>query len=1362
MAKERWFTGFEDGSAIDCNSHNSSDIFFDSQRARTGDFIFRSFCPVANNIYIKRTLLNSYTCTNDGDKVIARMQYAFKIVALPTVQINLGFFSSGTTVAPAQDARIYLTAAGLIGIEVSASNGSATVGYTSTALQLEKWYVLRGHYEYMRNNSGNDPSSGYVNVYDGNSMDDENPFLVGTATSTRNSSSISTFTMSGNAHLSGTPNSAKIIEYDDWWYSIADGTDANLTTNTDLEWPGGSRVMPVPVTGQSAEEWTGEYKLIIDTPMGAAVANEQTTTVASATTTFTHDTAAQLGLIPLGQLATTGTEEEQEDSPSFTGAVYPEGLVSGSAGHVLFLLAADATLPVPQVTSVVQQAGAGTISGGVWARAFTVRMNGSGSNRTYQVGPFSTAQYLSAADYPSFAAQLDVQFNESTPADSITGTDSYVRYGLGLMVTNAYNNAGILDPTSATGGTPTAQTNTTNLLNLGGQLQTGPYGQFVALSSYLMPQGTGVPYAFTNPLNRPTKLRFLISSPLQGTSSFGGVGTPLPSTNIFGYIFAPPASLLTPALAAKPAIGAVKVYAQFQRSSGTGNDDILINGVATSVAVNTTYAGGVNGQYAINWTEMTPAEFDAMVFGARSSASLAVTLRLGHVMGEVLTAGPGVRRSSGDGQFGQLCGSYTGNGTFQKITTGFRPSAIMVKKLAVTASPGSFKAWWMGGTISFTINGSRNTGAIMLIEDDGFWVGPDASVNTSANTYAYVAMRDGQQDTVNDAYMATGIFTKVSSSDPAYLSTISIPVPVPFSGEWTPDVVMVFSAGGLYIKTPEMAASESNYLAAVGLITDGITTLTDRQFTIGAHATIQANGWYPWLAFKFDAGGLLATVFQTGSFLGTGVAQVIPTNFMGEMIVLDHPASGYAGRWRSNTANITTGSQPWIGGAVTSVDITAIAALSFTAGTGASVVAQISYWWAWKIDGDIGNTGNSGLPPPGEDDDGAIIIDTDPVATEPDSTEFAMESDADRMMRLANLCSRVLHRLGDSDETIWTESEIDTYIQQAAFMMVTMTKFIWDQIYVENIPAGFHCNCEDEVALTDNEFYYGVAACTFEDELEYGEAAGLWIADEVTFGNHTSPAELPYLVAINANIQAPPTAELPRSLVHIERSAWDHMTMSALSTRSLIDTDSQFQLTRGETFGWTWRMDGARTFRKVQPPSSIAQLMITDGSFGIARNVDEASGQDSTGTWGIPRRIPGWHPMGWTVGFGMPRRFYYDTLNVKVEHWRKINGSEGVECRMSNLVNGAIPRLAGEIPRHYFMYIADYCQWRALLRNGPGQNYKLAELYKGRWERNLGRLASRISRKDNTRISRLGGSGPSPGGGPPRPRLPWQYGSRVR
>lgn len=1367
MAKERWFTGFEDANGYDLSSISSGAIVA-TGTARTGDFMFSVYTPTGAVRQARRSLINSYTTPNDGDRVIARMQVAVRVRMRPTSgSIQLFGFSIGTTVAPNLDARVYLDSAGLVSVEGAASYGTMPVASVFTPA-LDVWYVLRLDFRWTRNNAGSDPVSATLEAYLGSSIDSEDPVAVGTGVSSA-SISLGGFNLAGTPCLGSNVSAVRIVDFDDWWLSVADGADAGATPTADLNWPTGSRIQRIPITGQSVGNWTGDYKLATDTPNSGIAGNEQTTTTAGQVSTFTHPTAAELGLIPPSQLAVGGSEEEQEEAPPFTGLPIPDGgggyetVSPGSQPYVT--PAQDLTLPVPVLRSFLLQPGAGQFNNGVWIRLFTVEWRShEGPPMQAHVGPLSQAYFLSATAAPNFAARIDVGFAASTPADRFIdptnpGTSHYRRYGLGVLVTNAYNASGLFNPFSS-------GRNTTGMDTFGGPggIDAGPFDSFVNLIGVVTPNGTQPPYANTNPSNRPTNVVFNLVSPR------GGVVSNLP----FGNVFQAPIELAA-GESELPIAAAIKVTCAFQLAAGSHNDDILLDGVATSVATNTSFGGSTQSQFALGFGGWTSEQFDAMVFGARAGAGLATTLRLGQCIAEVITAGPCTRRTPGNGQYQHKAGIYTSNNGLQTIDVGFvdaegnplTPSAVMVKRIGTAATPGAFKAWWMGGTQSWAIDTvTPESIGIMELVPGGFKVGPAASANGIAATYAYLAIFDGGEDTINDSYFVTGNYQRQSPSDPDNI--VELAVNSLFSSSWTPDVVMVFG-DSTYLRTPDHTGLNSDNFATTGLVTDGIIGLGDGTITIGNNSLISNVGQYPFFAYKFDAGGLLEDVFDYGAFAGTGGTLNIPTNFRNELTVLDHPAGGYQGRFRSDQGNTGNNSVPWIGGAVTTTDITAINNTSFDVGTGASVVGQTSYWLAWIIEGRIGNTGHSDLPPPdggggpppGEPGGGEPPVSPgidDPEGPEDPGTPFEMENAASRALRLANLCTRVLHRLGDSDRKIWDEPEIDGYLRQAALQIAVMVRLVWDQAYLEDVPPGFHCTSEFERGLLEFGFQYGVASCNHEWELEYGENAGLWTADDTRFANHTSPADLLHIVAAGAYITGEPTLPVPVPLVEIERAAWDQRTMDAVAPRHMMDWDSRFELTQGEVIAYTWRKDGNRMLRKIRVPNQLPTLMTTDGTWGIARNVADASLTSMSGTWGIPRRIEGWHPIGSTVGYGTPRRFYYDQINVKIEFWRKFE----VECRLSNLVDGQIQRYAGELPRRYFMYMADYCQWRALIRQGPGQDYKMAQLYKDRWERNLGRLYERVQRRDQERVYRAGGNDPSPRGKPPRPRLPWQYGSKVR
>lgn len=357
---------------------------------------------------------------------------------------------------------------------------------------------------------------------------------------------------------------------------------------------------------------------------------------------------------------------------------------------------------------------------------------------------------------------------------------------------------------------------------------------------------------------------------------------------------------------------------------------------------------------------------------------------------------------------------------------------------------------------------------------------------------------------------------------------------------------------------------------------------------------------------------------------------------------------------------------------------------------------------------------------------------------------FEMEGEGVRRARLANMAQRVLHRLGDSAEAIWTTDEIESYVRLGVKELADRCRIVWDQIYLENLPAGFSYTAKFERSFA--VFDYGRGGYTFEEEAETADEDGLIEMDEMRRAFHTSPSEIAMLEDVDASTDIPATSDLPPTLTDIDRATWDKSLIDATNHARVSRMDSRYETTEGEVIAYIWQREGPNTLRKVRVPNEMAETVDVIGSWGIVRDIGDVSDEDVDGSWGIPRRIPSWHPMGWSEGWGTPRRFYLDEKNVKLEHWRQ----PYVESMRES-----------ELPEQYFRYITDYAQWRALTRNGPGQDYKHAQLYQNRWLRNIERIVRRIERQQNERIHRMGGAMPV-AVGPPRPRLPWQYGQRVR
>lgn len=368
---------------------------------------------------------------------------------------------------------------------------------------------------------------------------------------------------------------------------------------------------------------------------------------------------------------------------------------------------------------------------------------------------------------------------------------------------------------------------------------------------------------------------------------------------------------------------------------------------------------------------------------------------------------------------------------------------------------------------------------------------------------------------------------------------------------------------------------------------------------------------------------------------------------------------------------------------------------------------------------------------------------------------------------LVAIRTATLRRLGDVLGEIWSDDEIDAAVREGYRELALAGRAFVDHTFAENLPAGFTVTAA--VDQGEAAFAYGIVAnYTLDDERRLVTPARAALGP----ANHTSPFEATdgWLDDCGASTAIPATVDLPAPVTEIERGTWDGRTLTALDGRQLAAMDTRYQLTRGEVYGFLWRHDGVRTLRKVRVPARAAACHTINGSVGILRDPSDLSSDIVTGARengafdplafaanafdddgilrGFPARIPGEHPIG-TESFGIPRRPYRDGTNVRLEHWREGRAID-------------TPADVCELPARYSRYLQDYAQWRALLRPGPGQDLALAGHYQVRWARGLARVQRRQQTVERERVGVFGGTVRQTMNRPPKPQLPWQFGSRVR
>jgi len=394
---ERYLFGFEDGAGNGLSTI-STGIIADGT-ARSGDFHFSAYAPVIQIRRAVRTPIHTFTCATNGSRVTASWQVAARVRMYPTAADCPFFgFSDANPVAPNQDCRIRIQPSGIITLEPNA--GAVIVNSTFT-IDLDAWYVYRLSWTYQRNDAGLDPYDALLTVYEGASMDTI-PTVIGTVQAS-GGDGMGGFQMLGVPCLGSAGNAVRIIDYDDWWFAIADGADAitEALPGGALEFPGGSRIAPVVVSRQDGPaQWTGSYQLVQDIPNSAVAGNEQTALANGITTNFQHQTASEIGLLP-----------------GFTGG-----------GSLPFQLVRSTILAAPVIT-VFTLPGGGTFSNPVWVYVTQVADDGTG---TKESNP-SAKVLVDASTLPAIYIGID--------------STSFATYGgvFRCYVTNAYSARGVFD-----------------------------------------------------------------------------------------------------------------------------------------------------------------------------------------------------------------------------------------------------------------------------------------------------------------------------------------------------------------------------------------------------------------------------------------------------------------------------------------------------------------------------------------------------------------------------------------------------------------------------------------------------------------------------------------------------------------------------------------------------------------------------------------------------------------------------------------------------------------------------------------------------------------------------------------------------
>jgi hypothetical protein len=316
--------------------------------------------------------------------------------------------------------------------------------------------------------------------------------------------------------------------------------------------------------------------------------------------------------------------------------------------------------------------------------------------------------------------------------------------------------------------------------------------------------------------------------------------------------------------------------------AGTGGDNVNITGFGAGSVPNFVFTKNVNAATAANRS----AYFNVTdSYGDHSSRMDALTANTVNIVQKLQDDGFQIGSSaisngagntiywvglggappapSGSGTFSMAEGTYAGTGIAQSITTvGFRPDLVVIKHRdqPVTEQHSVFRTSMMAGDSTAYVSSATANFAtgITSLDANGFSVGVHATVNTSGDTYHFVAYgnawrpdtKSGAADFIVGTYSGNGVAVRDITGMP-----------------FQPNIVVIKRFGASYgvFRTSSMVGDVTNAFSAAAALAGGITALNIDGFQLGNNAVIATAGnRFNYFAFKSGPN------FTVNQYTGTG------------------------------------------------------------------------------------------------------------------------------------------------------------------------------------------------------------------------------------------------------------------------------------------------------------------------------------------------------------------------------------------------------------------------------------------------------------------------------------------------------------
>jgi len=314
------------------------------------------------------------------------------------------------------------------------------------------------------------------------------------------------------------------------------------------------------------------------------------------------------------------------------------------------------------------------------------------------------------------------------------------------------------------------------------------------------------------------------------------------------------------------------------------------------------------------------------------------------------------------------------------------------------------------------------------------------------------------------------------------------------------------------------------------------------------------------------------------------------------------------------------------------------------------------------------------------------------------------------MRTLTDATNNVLRQLDDEDEDVWTRDQIEDWVQDGYDMLCREAKCLFDMVMFDRQPrVGNHTRDFEKDYMSGpifERFNY-----TYEDEKEYVEPG----AKGPT--NHTSIDNANFMTEEDRGPSVKTENTLPSTFVEVDRCLHDWLRIYPRTARWLRRSRNIYDKEQGGVFTYSMDQDGLFVFRTIGVPVSTISPVEIQGTYGPIKAFTGSDFQwsDETvvnlnGGYGAVRSVPREFPIG-AQQYGAVRRVVEDENATRVEYYR---------------LGKDLKEYPFEVPDRAVKYVEWWALHRAYSQPGEGEDKRLADHYRARFEDGVARIDRRV------------------------------------